>query len=124
MPIGRALYKKNLHADVQTRLVLYTVDRALSYAIIALNAFPLFGLMLRLKEPSRLPGRSVPRCIPAIHFANMSSRYQSLDQIIQFAGNYGLSPGGSPSAQCLANMREPGVVAIESRLLIRTTELS
>ncbi|KAK1927659.1 N-acetylglucosaminyl transferase component-domain-containing protein [Papiliotrema laurentii] len=38
-----------------TRLVLYTVDRALSYAIIALNAFPLFGLMLRLKEPSRLP---------------------------------------------------------------------
>lgn len=31
-------------------------DKTLSIAVQALNGFPLFELMLRIKEPSRLPG--------------------------------------------------------------------
>lgn len=39
-------------------LALWLVRRAVDGAVKALNAFPLFEVMLRLKEPSRLPGLS------------------------------------------------------------------
>ena len=42
-------------SDVQTRIVLLAADKLLDMATTALNAFPLFELMLRVKEPSRLP---------------------------------------------------------------------
>ena len=38
------------------------MDKTLGLIVIALNAFPLFEIMLRLKEPSRLPGEDL------IHF--------------------------------------------------------
>ena len=34
------------------------MTKAISLVVTALNAFPLFELMLRVKEPSRLPGAS------------------------------------------------------------------
>ncbi|OCF44126.1 hypothetical protein I317_02080 [Kwoniella heveanensis CBS 569] len=37
------------------RMVSLTANAAMAYAIDALNAFPLFELLLRIKEPSRLP---------------------------------------------------------------------
>ncbi|WVR03731.1 hypothetical protein IAU60_000726 [Kwoniella sp. DSM 27419] len=38
------------------RCLLIVANKALGSAVSALNAFPLFELMLRLKEPSRVPG--------------------------------------------------------------------
>ena len=40
----------------QARLAVVVTSRSLSMMVDALNAFPLFELMLRIKEPSRLPG--------------------------------------------------------------------
>jgi hypothetical protein len=40
----------------QARLAVVIASRSLSMMVDALNAFPLFELMLRIKEPSRLPG--------------------------------------------------------------------
>ncbi|WVF66029.1 hypothetical protein IAT40_000767 [Kwoniella sp. CBS 6097] len=37
------------------RMVLFIAKKSLAYMIDALNAFPLFELLLRIKEPSRLP---------------------------------------------------------------------
>lgn len=48
--------RSDFEADEQIRAGLVSVDKALALAITALNAFPLFELMLRVKEPSRLPG--------------------------------------------------------------------
>jgi hypothetical protein len=48
--------------DRQTRLALLAFDRSIQGIIAALNAFPLFEVLLRIKEPSRLPGRwTIPR---------------------------------------------------------------
>lgn len=47
------------HADGQIRAGLWLLDQGLRLVTDALNAFPLFEVLLRLKEPSRLPGSSV-----------------------------------------------------------------
>ena len=51
-----SVHRLGFEADGQIRVALVSVDKALELAITALNAFPLFELMLRVKEPSRLPG--------------------------------------------------------------------
>lgn len=45
---------------VQVELGVSGVERLLAVVQTALNAFPLFEVLLRIKEPSRLPGQSRP----------------------------------------------------------------
>jgi hypothetical protein len=40
-------------------MMLFVVGRALGMARNGLNAFPLFEFLLRIKEPSRLPGKQI-----------------------------------------------------------------
>jgi len=42
-------------ADVEIRAGLWMLDKILEVVAKALNAFPLFEVLLRFKEPSRLP---------------------------------------------------------------------
>jgi hypothetical protein len=52
-----SLYK--VLAEYQIRLGLWSVDKVLEIMTNALNAFPLFEVLLRMKEPSRLPRSSL-----------------------------------------------------------------
>jgi hypothetical protein len=42
-------------ADDQNHLGLWAVDKVLEIVTNGLNAFPLFEVLLRIKEPSRIP---------------------------------------------------------------------
>lgn len=41
---------------MQTRLLIISIHATLETALAFINHFPLFALLLRLKEPGRLPG--------------------------------------------------------------------
>ncbi|GAA6000804.1 phosphatidylinositol N-acetylglucosaminyltransferase [Rhodotorula paludigena] len=50
-------------AFASSRLLILAVETALLIGVAALNAFPLFALLLRLKSPGRLPGGVVLKAV-------------------------------------------------------------
>lgn len=55
----------------QTRLVVIVIHAVLETCLAFLNHFPLFAMMLRVKDPLRLPGEHLPPLIVGAHYLCM-----------------------------------------------------
>lgn len=52
----------------QIRLAIILTHATLETALAFMNHFPLFAVMLRLKDPSRLPGDSLIGSLPSYYY--------------------------------------------------------